>query len=220
MALNNLSLDIQFGEIFCLLGQNGAGKTTTINCFMGFIKPTSGEAFINGLNVAHQGIESKRFVAYLPEVVMLYPRLTAVENLDYFSRLAGFRYTSAELKYLLETVGLPMDEINRKTLVDSKGMRQKVGIAIAIARDAAALLLDEPTSMMDPATEQSLIARLKAELRETTLLLVTHRMAMLPLVDRLVVMEQGQIALDAPTPEALKKLGGLRAAPQPAEAAA
>jgi ATP-binding cassette subfamily C protein LapB len=74
--------------------------------------------------------------------------------------------------------------------------------------------------MMDPATEQTLIARLKAELRDTTLLLVTHRMAMLPLVDRLLVMEQGQVVLDAPTPEALRKLGGLRAAPQPTEAAA
>jgi ABC-2 type transport system ATP-binding protein len=175
MALNNLSLDIQFGEIFCLLGQNGAGKTTTINCFMGFIKPTSGEAFINGLNVAHQGIESKRFVAYLPEVVMLYPRLTAVENLDYFSRLAGFRYTSAELKYLLETVGLPMDEINRKTLVYSKGMRQKVGIAIALAKKANTLLLDEPTSGLDPKASND-FSQLLLELRKDGLavLMATH----------------------------------------------
>jgi ABC-2 type transport system ATP-binding protein len=175
MALNNLSLDIQFGEIFCLLGQNGAGKTTTINCFMGFIKPTSGEAFINGLNVAHQGIESKRFVAYLPEVVMLYPRLTAVENLDYFSRLAGFRYTSAELKDLLETVGLPMDEINRKTLVYSKGMRQKVGIAIALAKKANTLLLDEPTSGLDPKASND-FSQLLLELRKDGLavLMATH----------------------------------------------
>lgn len=76
VALDHLTLDIAPGEIFCLLGQNGAGKTTTINCFLGFTEPTSGKALINGLNVAQHPLESKKHLAYLPEVVMLYPWLT------------------------------------------------------------------------------------------------------------------------------------------------
>lgn len=108
-ALDHLTLDIAPGEIFCLLGQNGAGKTTTINCFLGFTEPTSGKALINGLDVAQHPLESKKHLAYLPEVVMLYPNLSGVENLDYFSRLAGFKYSNADLQGFLDKAGLPSD---------------------------------------------------------------------------------------------------------------
>ena len=166
VALDRLTLDIAPGEIFCLLGQNGAGKTTTINCFLGFTKPTSGSAAINGLDVVQHPIESKRHLAYLPEVVMLYPNLTGLENLDYFSQLAGFKHEKGELLMCLETAGL--DETNSKRRVSeySKGMRQKVGIAIALAKKAKALFLDEPTSGLDPKASNdftNLLLELKKE---------------------------------------------------------
>lgn len=149
-SLNNLNLTVRPGEIFCLLGQNGAGKTTTINLFLGFVRPTSGEALLNGLSVAEHPQESKKFLAYLPETVMLYPYLTGVENLRFFSALAGFRYSDNELSQYLNQAGLPPDAHQNRVGVYSKGMRQKVGIAIALAKQAKVLLLDEPTSGLDP----------------------------------------------------------------------
>ncbi len=149
-ALDTLNLTVEPGEIFCLLGQNGAGKTTTINLFLGFLQPTSGQAIINGLNVADYPQETKKFLAYLPETVMLYPHLTGLENLRFFSSLAGFRYNDDELVQCLNLAGLQTDAIKRRVSDYSKGMRQKVGIAIALAKRAKALLLDEPTSGLDP----------------------------------------------------------------------
>ncbi len=174
-ALDSLTLDIAPGEIFCLLGQNGAGKTTTINCFLGFVQPTSGQAYINGLDVAQYPIESKKHLAYLPEVVMLYPNLTGMENLDYFSRLAGFKHTHSELRMCLETAGVQEDDFDRRVSVYSKGMRQKVGIAIALAKNAKALFLDEPTSGLDPKASNdfsNLLLKLKND--GVAVLMATH----------------------------------------------
>jgi ABC-2 type transport system ATP-binding protein len=151
LALDGLTLAIAPGEIFCLLGANGAGKTTTINLFLAFTPPTSGQAFIKGVDVARQPVETKRFIAYIPETVMLYPRLTGLENLEYFSGLAGHdHYTRADLLDFFTRAGLDSEAADRRVATYSKGMRQKVGIAIALAKRAEALLLDEPTSGLDP----------------------------------------------------------------------
>ncbi len=95
LAVDHLTLTIQPGEVFCLLGANGAGKTTTINLFLNFIAPTSGQALIGGLNVVEHPVETKKRLAYIPEQVTLYRNLTGLENLRFFSRLAqargGFR---------------------------------------------------------------------------------------------------------------------------------
>ena len=175
IALDNLTLDIAPGEIFCLLGQNGAGKTTTINCFLGFTKATSGKAFINGLDVAKQPLESKKHLAYLPEVVMLYPNLTGLENLDYFSRLAGFKHDKGDLLICLEKAGLQEADGKRRVSGYSKGMRQKVGIAIALAKKAKALFLDEPTSGLDPKASND-FSQLLLELKndDVAVLMATH----------------------------------------------
>ena len=149
-ALNNLNLNIRSGEVYCLLGANGAGKTTTINLLLGFIEPTSGSAFINQLNVQENARATKRFLAYIPENLMLYPNLTAIENLDYFSGIAGKKLSTSDLKGALEESGLQSEAFNKRISTFSKGMRQKVGIAIALAKDAKVLLLDEPTSGLDP----------------------------------------------------------------------
>lgn len=149
-ALNNLNLSIGAGEIFALLGQNGAGKTTTINLFLGFIEPTEGSASIAGVSVTEHPQEIKEYLAYIPETVMLYPNLTGLENLEYFSSLAGFDYGADELRQFLSTAGLQAQAFDQRLGGYSKGMRQKVGIAIAVAKKAKVLLLDEPTSGLDP----------------------------------------------------------------------
>lgn len=150
LVLDQLSLNIKPHEIYCLLGANGAGKTTTINLLLGFIKPTSGSAFINGLNVIENSKQTKRFLAYIPENLMLYPTLTAVENLDYFSGIGGKNLSKAQLEEFLSQAGLQKNAFHGRIATFSKGMRQKVGIAIALAKDAKTLLLDEPTSGLDP----------------------------------------------------------------------
>ncbi|GGX34023.1 ABC transporter ATP-binding protein [Aquimarina muelleri] len=149
-ALDQLSLNVKPGEIYCLLGANGAGKSTTINLVLGFINPTSGEALINGKSVFKNNIETKKDIAYIPENLMLYPTLTAMENLDYFSGIGGQKLKKDQLESLLIQSGLQPEAFYKRTNAFSKGMRQKVGIAIAIAKQAKALLLDEPTSGLDP----------------------------------------------------------------------
>ncbi|GGH06149.1 ABC transporter ATP-binding protein [Pedobacter zeae] len=150
VALNNLNLKVEAGEVFCLLGQNGAGKTTTINLFLGFTAASSGEARINNILVSPNNAQTKQFLAYIPEVVMLYGHLSSIENLDFFSRIAGYSYTINELEAFLLKAGLQPEAFHKRVGQYSKGMRQKVGIAIAVAKNAKVILMDEPTSGLDP----------------------------------------------------------------------
>ena len=175
VALKALNLHIKQGEIFALLGQNGAGKTTTINLFLGFITPTEGHLEINGISVVKNPQETKKHLAYIPETVMLYPNLTGIENLKFFSSLAGFSYSTAELSGFLEKTGLQTEAQHQKLNGYSKGMRQKVGIAIAIAKKASVLLLDEPTSGLDPKASNEFSKILKElAANGTTILMATH----------------------------------------------
>lgn len=161
IALNNLNLTIEKGEVCCLLGQNGAGKTTTINLFLGFVQASSGQALVNGIAVNQDSDSARKHLAYIPEVVMLYPNLTSIENLDFFSRLAGFSYTKQQLEDFLTQVGLQKDAFHQRMGGHSKGMRQKVGIAIALAKNAEVLLMDEPTSGLDPKATAEFTALVK-----------------------------------------------------------
>ena len=175
VAVNQLNLRIAPGEIFALLGPNGAGKTTTINCFLGFLAPDSGEARVNGVSVAADPLAARRQIAYIPEQVVLYPRFTGVENLDYFSTLAGRRHTGDELLALLKKAGLPKEAAERRVGTYSKGMRQKVGIALALATEAKALLLDEPTSGLDPAASHEFSVLLRKLASDgVAVLMATH----------------------------------------------
>ncbi len=150
-ALDDLTLQVRPAEVFCLLGANGAGKTTTINLFLNFVNPTSGQALINGIDVVKEPLETKKYVAYIPETVMLYRNLTGLENLEYFTALAGRTdYSREQLRGFFARVGLAATAGDQRVGTYSKGMRQKVGIAIALAKGAKALLLDEPTSGLDP----------------------------------------------------------------------
>jgi ABC-2 type transport system ATP-binding protein len=175
-ALDALDLDVEPGEVFCLLGANGAGKTTTINLFLNFIEPTSGTALINGLDVTQAPLETKKYVAYIPETVMLYRNLTGLENLAYFAALAGRTdLTRAHLLSCLHSVDLREDAADRRVGAYSKGMRQKVGIAIALAKQARALLLDEPTSGLDPKASNEFSALLATLKRSgMAILMATH----------------------------------------------
>jgi len=174
-AVNGLSINIAPGELFALLGPNGAGKTTTINCLLGFIQPDEGRALIDGLNVVEAPLETKRRLAYIPEQVNLYGHFTGLENLAYFAELGGHRYEESRLRGFLAEAGLQTEARTRRVSGYSKGMRQKVGIAIALAKEAKVLLLDEPTSGLDPSASHE-FSRLLGQLRErgVAILMATH----------------------------------------------
>ncbi len=175
-AVDSLDLTIAPGEVYCLLGPNGAGKTTTINLFLGFVAPSAGQALVSGLNVSTHDRETKRRLAYIPEQVMLYRNLSGLENLEYFAALGG--QGSLDRKRLTEILveaGLERETVGRRVSAYSKGMRQKVGIAIAMAKEADALLLDEPTSGLDPKASNefsALVDRLRD--RGVAVLMATH----------------------------------------------
>ncbi|MYE92167.1 MAG: ABC transporter ATP-binding protein [Gemmatimonadetes bacterium] len=175
-ALDGLDLTIAPGEVYCLLGPNGAGKTTTINLFLGFVAPSGGQALVSGLDVSSHDRETKQQLAYIPEQVMLYRNLSGLENLEYFAALGGRGSLGRErLTEILVEAGLERDAVDRRVSEYSKGMRQKVGIAIAIAKEADALLLDEPTSGLDPKASNefsALVERLRG--RGVGVLMATH----------------------------------------------
>ncbi|MEL6534971.1 MAG: ABC transporter ATP-binding protein [Bacteroidota bacterium] len=194
-AVQNLSLQVEQGEILGLLGANGAGKSTTINMLLGFIRPDSGTVAIQQKNAADNAEEVRKLIGYIPENVNLYPYLSGTENLDYFCRLAGLKYTKEELKKFFDTCGLQADAHQQKVSGYSKGMRQKVGIAIAYAKKAAVYLLDEPASGLDPVASNELSALLKKLASEgATILMASHDIFRVREVcDRIGILKQGNL---------------------------
>ena len=173
VALDNLSLEVRGGEIYGLLGANGAGKSTTLNLLLGFLTPDRGE--INMIDVNDNSIIQKDGIGYIPENVNLYPYLTGVENLDYFSKLAGLKFNTEKLGEFLFECGLEKEAFNKPISEYSKGMRQKVGIAIAYAKNAKIYLLDEPASGLDPLSSNELSILLKKMSdRGATILMASH----------------------------------------------
>lgn len=176
LALDSLNLRVDPGEIYCLIGSNGAGKTTTINLFLNFIKPSSGYAYINGIDVTKHPLEAKKYLSYISETVMLYGNYSARQNLQFFARLGGAQGLKKDDYYTrLREVGLPERSFEQDVKEFSKGMRQKVGIAIAMLRDTPAILLDEPVSGLDPKAVMEfteILVRLRG--RGKAILMSTH----------------------------------------------
>lgn len=204
VALEGLNLHVPRGEIFCLLGANGAGKTTTINLFLGFTSPTAGSARIDQVDVAQDTAAARKLIAFIPEQVVLYPTLSGVENLEYFSALAGHdEYDESQLLGFLAQAGLPADAARRRVGEYSKGMNQKVGIAIAIAKGARALLLDEPTSGLDPSAANEFTGILRG-LRDSgaAILMATHDLFRAKEVgSRVGIMKHGRLVATLSTAE-------------------
>ncbi len=160
-ALDGLQLTVKDGCVYGLLGPNGAGKSTTINLVTGLLRPTSGRITVGGVDAVAKPEESRRNLAYVPESVALYTHLSGIENLQLFSRLAGRSLGSDECVRCLQQAGLQTDAHTRRISTYSKGMRQKVGLAIALAKGARALVLDEPSSGLDPSASHDLANRVR-----------------------------------------------------------
>ena len=199
LALNNVSFQVSPGSIYAMLGGNGAGKTTTINLFLNFIEPTEGEARIDGIVTHKEPLRAKKNIAYVSENVMLYPNFTALQNLDFFAKLGGkSEYSKNDYRDVLMRVGLDEAAHGRRLKGYSKGMRQKCGIAIAILKDAPAILLDEPTSGLDPSAGLEFI-RLLNDLRDEgkAILMSTHDIFRAKeIADTIGIMNRGELVME------------------------
>lgn len=197
-TLHALNLAVHPSTVYALLGGNGAGKTTTLNALLGFVKASSGQALVDGIDASARPQEARSRLAYLPENVALYPGLSGVENLRYFCMLSHMPLTASQAHALLAGCGLAAEAHDRKVAGYSKGMRQKVGLAIAKARQARAMLLDEPTSGLDPSAAnefaQSVLAAKQAGM---AILMATHDLFnALQVADRIGILKQGRLVAE------------------------
>jgi len=211
-AVDGLSLSLAAGEVYALLGPNGAGKTTTLNLILGFIGAEAGHVLVDGIDVASDPVTARASLAYLPETVMLHPALSAVENLIYFALLSGRKLSPALAREMLTKAGLQAEAHDRRAGGFSKGMRQKVGVAIARAKDARVLLLDEPTSGLDAAAANELSDMIRAAAAEgMAVFMATHDLLRVKdVADRLGILRGGRLIEERSTstldPMALERL--------------
>lgn len=174
-ALCDVSLEVDAGDIVCLLGANGAGKSTMMNIFLGFLHPDSGSVSVCGIDPGKEAAKARAHIAYIPEHVALYEDMSGLENLAFFDSLTTKAKPKPALVELLLSVGLTKGQIERPVGTYSKGMRQKVGLAIAHGKEASVLLLDEPMSGLDPSAAREFTQRLNSLKEEgRAILMATH----------------------------------------------
>lgn len=199
LAVDHVNLAISPGEVYCLLGANGAGKTTIINLFLNFIPPTTGTCYINGIDVNSNPLEAKKHVSFVSENVTLYGNFTARQNLEFFSKLGGRKNLDREDFYqVMRRVSLQEKAFEKRVAHFSKGMRQKLGISIAIIKNASAILLDEPTAGLDPKAADEFLEIL-AELKEggKAILIATHDIFRAKEIgDRVGIMKEGRLVME------------------------
>ncbi len=196
-AVDRLDLEIYPGEVFGLLGQNGAGKTTTILMLLGLSEPTSGEAAVMGLDPAWEPREVKRRVGYLPDAVGFYGGLTGRQNLRYTARLNGLRSKEAEsaIEEVVGQVGLS-DRADDRVETYSRGMRQRLGIADALVKTPDLLILDEPTTSIDPIGVIEILDLLRRLVNERglSIMLSSHLLTQVQSVcDRIGIFAAGRL---------------------------
>jgi len=196
-AVDHLDLDVRPGEVFGLLGPNGAGKTTTILMLLGLSEPTSGRAEVAGFDPTRSPLEVKRRVGYLPDEVGFYGGLTGRQNLRYTARLNGIerRIGEERIDDLIRKVGLP-DVADRPVETYSRGMRQRLGLADALVKDPVVVVLDEPTTAIDPAGVVEVLALIRTIAREqgVAVLLSSHLLQQVQHVcDRVAIFVSGRI---------------------------
>ncbi|MDT7920196.1 MAG: ABC transporter ATP-binding protein [Meiothermus sp.] len=212
VAVDNLELRIEAGEVYGLLGPNGSGKTTTILMLLGLTEPSAGNVRVLGLDPAREPLSLKRQVGYLPDSVGFYGEMTAWENLAYIARLNGLpqALAKARIEQVLERMGLA-EVAQRPVSAFSRGMRQRLGLAEVLLKEPKVVILDEPTLGLDPEAAQEflqMIRGLKAE--GITVLLSSHLLHQVQAIcDRVGLFHKGKLVLEGRVEElAQRVLGG------------
>ncbi len=199
-VLMDVSLSVPPGRICSLVGPNGAGKSTLLNLCLGYISPDSGTIVIAGADLRSQPIAARMKTAYVPDVARLYAHLSAVENLLYFESLRGVRASRAQCLATLERLGFPADSADRPASTYSKGMRQKVSLAMGMLKEAEVFLLDEPSSGLDAASADELlkILRYVADQGRAVLFTTHHSELVDRVADVVAYLQDGRVTCGAP----------------------
>tara|TARA_B110000211_G_scaffold81226_1_gene95100 strand:+ start:492 stop:1385 length:894 start_codon:yes stop_codon:yes gene_type:complete len=204
-ALNAISFSANKGQIIGFLGPNGAGKSTMMKILTGFIKPNSGTVFVNEIDVLQNPLEAQRNIGYLPEHNPLYTDMYVREYLQF--QAAIFKVDKSQIEACIEKVGLT-PEANKKINQLSKGYQQRVGLAAAILHNPKVLILDEPTTGLDPNQLVEIRALIKELGKDKTVLFSTHIMQEVEAVcDRVIIIKKGAVLVD-------KKLSELQSSVQ------
>lgn len=195
-AVNNISFAVKQGEIVGFLGPNGAGKSTTMKILTGYLAPTSGEAFVCGMNVALQPGETKKKIGYLPESNPLYYDMYVKEYLSFIADIHKIPQRTATINRVIEMVGLT-PESKKKIGQLSKGYKQRVGLAAALVHDPEVLILDEPTTGLDPNQISEIREVIRQQGQNKTVLFSSHILQEVEAVcNRVVIINKGVLVAD------------------------
>ncbi|MEY4350062.1 MAG: hypothetical protein RL078_104 [Bacteroidota bacterium] len=195
-AVRDVSFSVKKGEIVAFLGPNGAGKSTTMKIMTGFIPASEGEVYICGKKVDIDGLETRQIIGYLPENNPLYTDMYVREYLEFVGRIYKIKNLKARVSEMITAVGLDVEQ-HKKIGMLSKGYRQRVGLAQAIIHDPEVLILDEPTTGLDPNQLVEIRELIRNIGKEKTVLLSTHIMQEVEAIcDRVIIISKGQIVAD------------------------
>jgi ABC-2 type transport system ATP-binding protein len=195
-AVRDVSFSVKKGEIVAFLGPNGAGKSTTMKIMTGFIPASEGEVYICGKKVDIDGLETRQIIGYLPENNPLYTDMYVREYLEFVGRIYKIKNLKARVSEMISAVGLEVEQ-HKKIGMLSKGYRQRVGLAQAIIHDPEVLILDEPTTGLDPNQLVEIRELIRNIGKEKTVLLSTHIMQEVEAIcDRVIIISKGQIVAD------------------------
>jgi len=209
-ALDNVTLSIHKGEITGLLGPNGAGKSTLMKIVTCFIPQTSGEVWVEGLNVNENALEIRKMLGYLPENNPLYPEMYIREYMIFIAGIYKIKNPKSRIDEVIEMTGLG-PEIHKTIGKLSKGYRQRVGLAQALLNDPPVLILDEPTSGLDPNQIAEIREVIKTAGKNKTVVMSTHIMQEVEAVcDRVIIINKGRIVADDKTGNLSRYTGGGR----------
>ncbi|MEN6554934.1 MAG: ATP-binding cassette domain-containing protein [Anaerolineaceae bacterium] len=209
-AVNDVSFDIQEGEIFSLLGPNGAGKTTTISILSTLLSPTAGDATIFGHSVTRDPMEVKRLIGVVPQEIALYDDMSALENLNFWGEMYGLSggALKTRVKELLEQIGLA-DRAKERIKTYSGGMKRRVNIAVGLMHQPRLLFMDEPTVGIDPQSRRAILDSVKSlNAAGMTILYTTHYMEEAQeLSDRVGIIDHGKLIALGTQSELTAKVG-------------
>lgn len=195
-AVNNISFKVEKGEIVGFLGPNGAGKSTTMKIITGYLEQSGGEAFVCGVNVAEQPLQTKKKIGYLPELNALYYDMYVREYLNFIAELHEVKNKKSKVESIIELTGLTV-ESRKKIGQLSKGYKQRVGLAAALIHDPEVLILDEPTSGLDPNQIIEIREVIKKQGKDKTVLFSSHILQEVEAIcDRVIIINKGEIVAD------------------------
>ncbi|MEI7589000.1 MAG: ATP-binding cassette domain-containing protein [Chitinophagia bacterium] len=205
LAVDRVSFHLKQGEVVGFLGPNGAGKSTTLKMIAGFLSPDSGSIQLNGMPIHPDTIEAKKIIGYLPESNALYEQLYVKEYLQFLSKVHGIQNASQRILQTIDQTGLGLMQ-HKKIGSLSKGYKQRLGIAAAILHQPKLVLLDEPTTGLDPNQLIEIRALIQSLSKEALILFSTHILQEVTAIcDRVLVLHQGKLVADEPIGDLLKK---------------